>query len=69
MMTKDQQWIHEHFEELVEKFAGCYIAVADQDLVVGGSLQEVREKAQQKHPAINPSILRVPHPEDFVCAL
>lgn len=68
-MTKDQQWIQEHFEELVDKFAGSYIAVANQELVIGKSLQEIRHKAQQKHPTVNPSILRVPHPEDFVCAL
>ncbi len=69
MMTKDQQWIREHFEELVEKFAGRYIAVANEELLVGDSLQEVRANARRKHPAINPSILHVPHPEDFVCAL
>jgi hypothetical protein len=68
-MTKDQQWIQQHFEELVEKFAGHYVAVANGELIVGDSLQEVREHARRKHPNINPSILRVPHPEDFVCAL
>jgi len=68
-MTKDQQWIKENFEELVEKYAGCYIAVANLELEVGDSLRQVRDKARRKHPAINPSILRVPHPEDFICAL
>ncbi len=68
-MTRDQQWIHEHFEELVEKFAGRYVAVANEEMLVGDSLREVRESARQKHPAVNPSVLRVPHPEDFVCAL
>ena len=68
-MTKDQKWIQEHFEELVEKFAGRYIAVANEELVVGGTLQEVRENARRKYPAVIPSILHVPHPEDFVCAL
>lgn len=68
MITKDQQWLQEHFEELVEKFADRYVAVVNEELVVGDSPQEVREKARRKHPAINPSILRMPHPEDFVCA-
>jgi hypothetical protein len=68
-MTKDQQWIQQHFEELVEKFAGRYVAVANEELMVGDSLQEVRESVRRKHPDVNPSILRVPHAEDFVCAL
>lgn len=68
-MTKDQQWIQEHFEELVDKFAGRYVAVANQEILVGDSLRQVRENALQRYPAVNPSILRVPHPEDLVCAL
>jgi len=47
-MTKDQQWIREHFEELVEKFAGRYIAVANEELLVGDSLQEVRANSRRK---------------------
>jgi len=28
MLTEDQKWIHEHFSELVDKYAGKYISVA-----------------------------------------
>jgi hypothetical protein len=69
MMTTDQRWIQEHFSELVDAHAGLYIAVANQEVFVGETLKEARDKALQKHPSINPSTLRVPHPEDFVCAL
>jgi hypothetical protein len=68
-MTPEEKWIQQHFEELVEKYAGNYVAVAGCDLTVGKSLLEVREKAIEKHPDINPSILRVPRPEDFLSAL
>ena len=68
-MTRDQKWIQEHFEELVENYAGRYIAVSNEEVVVGESLQEVRRTALKKYPSINPSILRVPRPEDFECAL
>jgi hypothetical protein len=46
-MTKDQKWIREHFEELVEKYAGKYVAVASGELVaVGETAGEVEGKAR-----------------------
>lgn len=69
MLTKDQEWIHKHFEELVDNYAGRYVAVANEELFVGDSLKEAREKALQKYPNVNPSVLLVPRPEHFVCAL
>ena len=69
-MSNDQEWIREHFSELVEEYAGKYIAVAGGELVaVGNSLKEVHEIALEKYPHIVPSILRVPREEDLVCAL
>ncbi len=67
-MTKDEKWIHEHFEELVDNYAGQYVAVARGDMFVGSSLREAKDKAQQKFPGHSPSILRVPSAEDFTCA-
>jgi hypothetical protein len=69
MMTKDEQWIHDHFEELVDAYAGRYVAVANEELFVGDSPKEVEEKARQKYPNSIPSVLGVPHPEDFICAV
>ena len=68
-MTRDQQWIHDHFEELVDSYAGRYVAVANEELFVGDSMKEARDKALKKQPHVNPSILRVPRPQDFVCAV
>ncbi|MBI3193150.1 MAG: hypothetical protein HYZ34_01635 [Ignavibacteriae bacterium] len=68
-MTKDERWIQQHFEELVVRYAGRSIAVANQELFVGNHLKEAYEQAQKKYPKIIPSVLRVPHPEDFLCAL
>jgi len=69
MMTKDEQWIHNHFEELVDTYAGRYIAVANEELFIGESPKEVEEKARQKYSNSIPSVLYVPHPEDFICAV
>lgn len=68
-MTKDQKWIHAHFEELVDNYAGRYVAVANEELFVGDSTKGVHEQAKAKHPDSIPSLLRVPRPEDFICAV
>lgn len=68
-MTEDEKWVHQHFEELVDNYAGRYIAVANEELFVGDSAKEVEEKARRKYPGTIPSVLRVPRPEDFICAV
>ena len=68
-MTKDQKWIHAHFEELVDNYAGRYVAVANEELFVGDTASEVEEMARKKHPQTIPSVLLVPHPEHFICAV
>lgn len=67
---KDDDWVREHFEELVDKYAGKYVAVVNQEVVgVDKSALEAEKKALKKYPNRIPSVLRVPHPEDFACAL
>ena len=69
-MTKDQKWIHQHFSELVGKYGGRYVAVANEELVaVGDSRQEVEIVSKRKYPHITPSVLLVPKEEDFLCIL
>lgn len=69
-MDKDDLWIIEHFSELVEKYAGKYIAVVNEQLVaVGESGKEVEEKALKVEPHKIPSVIRVPREEDMACLL
>ncbi len=69
-MDKDDLWIIEHFSELVTKYAGKYIAVANQKLVaVGESGIEVEAQARKIQPDKMPSVLRVPREEDMACLL
>ena len=69
-MDKDDLWIIEHFSELVNKYAGKYIAVVNQKLVaVGESGIEVEAKARDIQPDKIPSVLRVPREEDMACLL
>ena len=69
-MDKDDLWIVEHFSELVEKYAGKYVAVVNEQLVaVGETRMEVETKAREIEPKKIPSVLRVPREEDMACLL
>jgi len=69
-MDKDSLWIVEHFSELVEKYAGKYVAVVNEQLVaVGDTRIEVEKKAREIEPEKIPSVLRIPREEDMACLL
>ncbi len=69
-MDKDDLWIVEHFSELVDNYAGKYIAVKNEKLAaVGGTRAEVESKARKIMPEKIPSVLRVPREEDMACLL
>ena len=65
----DETWIRQHFEELVDKYAGKYAVVAGGELFVGEDPVLLEAKARRKHPGILPQGLPIPRPEDFTCAL
>lgn len=69
ILTKDVQWIHDHFEELVDNYARKDISVANEKLFIGATLKEAREMARKKYPNLNPSLVHIPHPEDFLCVV
>jgi hypothetical protein len=67
-MDKDNLWIVEHFSELVDKYAGKYVAVVNEALVaVGDSGKEVEDKAREIEPHKTPSVLLVPREEEMAC--
>ena len=69
-MTKSQKWITEHFEELVEKYGGKYLAVVDEKIVaIGDSPKEVDKEARKQFPEVIPSVILIPKKEDFTCIL
>ena len=69
-MDKDSLWIVEHFSELVEKYAGKYVAVVNEQLVaVGDTRIEVEKKAREIETEKIPSVLRIPREEDMACLL
>ena len=63
------KWLKNHLEQLVDKYAGEYILVADGLIYRGGSPNQLREKAKAEHPEAVILGMRVPQPQDFLCAL
>ena len=64
------QWVTKHFEELVNKYAGKYIAVYRNKLVaVGDSYKEVWEAAEEQGIEEPPLTMQVPGIEDLEAIL
>jgi len=69
-LEKDDKWLKEHLEELVEKYPRKVIAVLDQQIVaVGDSVPEVWKAFREKYPDRVPMIFQIPTLADFQCAL
>ena len=66
---KDDEWIRQHFEELVDRYAGQYILVAGGEVFAGNDVRRLEAKARRKYPRVTPIGMPVPRPEDFQCAL
>ena len=62
-------WLRKHLEELVDKYAGEFLVVANGQIYRGGTPSQLREKAKAEHPHAMLLGIRVPRPEDFICAL
>jgi ABC-type phosphate/phosphonate transport system ATPase subunit len=65
----NDHWLTKHFEELVNKYAGEFIIVANGQIYCGGTPSQLRDQAQSEHPKAKIMGIRIPRPEDFICAL
>ena len=68
----NDRWLREHFEEIVDKYAGRYILIGNNKILytdTDGTPRQILNKCKTKHPGIVPLFFRVPLPSDFVCAL
>ena len=66
----DDQWIRDHLQELIDKYAGKYVGVLDgRILLVSEDRVEIDRLAAEKFPGRLPSVVPVPFEEDFNCLL
>jgi len=69
-MKQSQQWITEHFEELVSKYGGKYVGVVGEQVIAFAlTPREVMEQARQIVEEETVSLLKVPMEEELVCIL
>jgi hypothetical protein len=69
-MKRSQQWITEHFEELVSQYGGKYVGVVGEQVIAFAlTPREVMEQAQKLVKGEAVSLLKVPTEEDLVCIL
>jgi len=69
-VDKDDQWVINHFSDLVKEYAGKYVAITDETVVAAGDAAlEVETAAKQRKPGKTPSVLLVPREEDMACLL
>ena len=65
----DDAWIADHLEELVEKYGGQYLVVAEGEPFIGYDVAKLFAEARRKHPKATPTCMPIPRPEDFVSIL
>jgi hypothetical protein len=69
-MTHDETWITEHFQELVERYGGRYVGIANgQVIAVGDGADEVAEKARELIARKRLHIVKVPTVQEMSCLL
>ncbi len=60
------EWIADHLNDLVERYAGKVVAIHKGEvIVVGDSEVEVYRKIREKRSEPMPLVFRVPREEDF----
>jgi hypothetical protein len=69
-MSHDEQWITEHFQELVEHYGGKYVGIANRQVIaVGDGADKVAEKARDLVALKRLHIVKVPTEQEMSCLL
>lgn len=70
VLERYNDWMVDHYEQLVEKYPHKAIAVVEDEIVaIGKAEKEVDEIARRKYPDKIPFVTTLPSEEDFVCLL
>ena len=69
-MSRDETWITEHFQELVEHYGGKYVGIANcRVIAVGDGADEVGEKSKDLVERKRLHIVKVPTEQEMSCLL
>lgn len=65
-MSRDETWITEHFQELVDHYGGKYVGIANRRVIaVGDGADEVAEKARDLVEYKRLHIVKVPTEQEM----
>ena len=63
------KWLTKNFEQLVDKYPGEFLVIANGKIYRNGSPGQLRDKAIKENPGAVIMGHRVPRPKDFLCVL
>jgi hypothetical protein len=70
VLEQYNDWMVDHYEQLIKKYPHKAIAVVGDEIVaIGKTEKEVDEIARRKYPDKIPFVTTLPSDEDFVCLL
>lgn len=70
VLEQYNDWMVDHYEQLVKKYPHKAIAVVGDEIVaIGKTEKEVDEIARGKYPDKTPFVTTLPSEEDFICLL
>jgi hypothetical protein len=58
---KDSIWFSDHYEQIKEKYKGKYIAVINEEIFIGNTIEEAESKAKAKYPDREPFVDHIPY--------
>ncbi|MBC6477887.1 MAG: hypothetical protein GDA56_08940 [Hormoscilla sp. GM7CHS1pb] len=66
ILQKHNDFMAEHYDELIEKYPGKVVAIEDgQVIAVGIDYGEVYRPLLKEERSVMPLVLKVPHPDDL----
>ena len=65
----DHDWLRNNIEELVNKYSGKFLIIAENEPFIGDDVKALIKMAKTKHPKAILTSMPIPRPEDFTCAL
>ena len=65
ILEKDNEWLADHYNEMIRKYPGKTIAVHDGEVVAVGD-REIEDYCAARQGTVGPLILNIPHPDDMM---
>lgn len=66
ILEEDDRWLADHYDELIDQYAGKVIAIENgQIIAIGDSWEEIRHQLPETTSGVMPHVIDVPFPEQL----